>query len=77
MHDAETKAMLFMTEQNQSHVVKAECFKLSTAMAAEKTLLTALTFYTWIHGFVSVVTWICQSCYIHFSPFAKQVQAEV
>ena len=42
-----------------------------------KKVLTALTSYTWIHVFVTVVTWICQSCYIHFSPFAKQVQAEV
>ena len=29
------------------------------------------------HGFVKVVTWICQSCSIDFSPFAKQNQSEV
>ena len=46
MPEKKTKAMLLMAEQNQSHVVKAECFKLSTAMTAEKKLLTALTSYT-------------------------------
>ena len=56
--------MLLMTDQNQSHVVKAECFKLSTAMAAEiKTADSFDILYldTWLfkqllHGFVKVVT---------------------
>ena len=30
-----------------------------------------------LHGFVKVVTWICQSCHMYLSPFAKQIQAEI
>ena len=30
-----------------------------------------------LHGFVKVVMWICQSCSMYFSRFAKQNQAEV
>ena len=29
-----------------------------------------------LHGFVKVFKWICQSCSLYFSPFAKQNQAE-
>ena len=30
-----------------------------------------------LNGFVKVVTWVCQSCSMYLSPFAKQNQAEV
>ena len=30
-----------------------------------------------LHGFVKVVTCICQSCSMYFMPFAKQTQADV
>ena len=30
-----------------------------------------------LHGFVKVVMWICQSCFMYFSPFAIQNQTEV
>ena len=60
MHDAGTKAMLFMTEQNQSHVVKAECFKLSTAMAAEKKTVDSF-------DILYMDTWLCNSCYMDLS----------
>ena len=58
-----------MPEQNNSHVVEAECFKLSPALTAEEKLLIALTpdtSDTWIHGVVTVVTWICQSRYVYY-----------
>ena len=29
-----------------------------------------------LYWFVKLVTWICQSCSMHFSPFAKQNQSE-
>ena len=36
-----------------------------------------IDFYELLHGFVKVVTWICQSCSTYFSPLAKQNHTEV
>ena len=51
---------------------------LSSYMDLPKLLLSH--YVDWsklLHGFVKVVTLICRNWFMHFSPFAKQIQAEI
>ena len=67
----------FLSNPSLNIALSCPSVRHSSFLILSKLSCRYIDFSKSLHGFVKVATWICQSCLMYISPFAKQCQAEV